>query len=96
LRPASATYKQWVGVELNEDDHRMLYVPKDFAHGFLTLRDESEVTYLVSQSYQPDYEAGLRWDDPAFGIEWPKDVALAEISDRDRTWPDYVEKSGSA
>lgn len=88
LRPASPTYKTWIGVELSAANHRMLYVPEGFAHGFLTLEDEVEVTYQVSQFYTPEAERGARWDDPAFGIEWPLPVSV--ISDKDCGWPDYV------
>lgn len=88
LRPDSRTYKHWIGVELSANNHRMLYVPADFAHGFITLEDNTEVTYLVSESYTPGAERGLRWDDPQFGIEWPRPVEV--ISDKDARWPDYV------
>ncbi len=87
LRPDSPTHKQWVGVELSQENHRMLYVPEGFAHGYQSLRDQTEVFYLVSSFYAPDAEAGIRYDDPAFGIEWPLDVAA--ISEKDRRWADY-------
>lgn len=87
LRKDSPTYKQWVGVELTEHNYKMLYVPEDFAHGFITLEDNTEVTYLVSQFYTPGAEAGIRWDDPAFGIELPIDPVI--ITDKDRTHPNY-------
>jgi len=88
LRPDSSTYKQWLGVELTSVNYRMLYVPKGFAHGFITLEDNVEVAYQVSQFYTPEAEGGVRYDDPAFGIEWPVEVAI--ISDKDKSWPDYV------
>ncbi len=88
LRPASATYRSWLGVELNTDNRRMLYVPEGFAHGFITLEDAVEVTYQVSQFYTPEAERGVRWDDPAFGIEWP--LTPKVISDKDKRWPDYA------
>jgi dTDP-4-dehydrorhamnose 3,5-epimerase len=88
LRPDSPTRSRWVGVELTSENRRMLYVPKGFAHGFQTLEDDTEIFYLVSEFYTPEAEGGARWDDPAFGIEWPLG-APAEISDKDRTWPDY-------
>jgi dTDP-4-dehydrorhamnose 3,5-epimerase len=88
LRPASATYRSWLGVELNTDNRRMLYVPEGFAHGFITLEDAVEVTYQVSQFYTPEAERGVRWDDPAFGIEWP--LTPTVISDKDKGWPDYT------
>lgn len=87
LRKDSPTYKQWFGVELTDQNYKMLYVPKDFAHGYLTLSEEAEVTYLVSEFYTPGAESGLRYNDPAFGIEWPAEIKL--ISDKDREWEDY-------
>jgi dTDP-4-dehydrorhamnose 3,5-epimerase len=87
LRPDSATYKHWTGVELTADNYRMFYVPEDFAHGFLTLTDNTEITYQVSQFYAPGSEKGIRFDDPAFNIQWPLEVSV--ISDKDRTWPDF-------
>ena len=77
----------WVAVELSENTPRMLYVPKGIAHGFLTLADNTVVTYLLSEEYRSDVEAGVRWNDPALAIEWPIDVQV--ISERDRSWPDY-------
>lgn len=87
LRPDSPTYKQWLGVELTAENYRMLYVPEGFAHGFQTLADNVEVTYQVSQFYTPQAEGGLRYNDPAFGIEWPVQVQV--ISDKDQNWPDF-------
>lgn len=87
LRPDSPTYKQWIGVELTESNYKMLYVPEDFAHGFMTLEDNSEVTYLVSQFYTPGAEAGIRWNDPAFGIDWPMKPTV--ISEKDQNHPNY-------
>ena len=87
LRKASPTYKQWLGVELKANDYKLLYVPGGFAHGFQTLEDDTEVVYQVSQFYTPGAEAGLRWNDPAFNIEWP--LVVQVISDKDRNWPDY-------
>ncbi len=88
LRPDSLTYRQWVGVQLTADNRKMLYVPEGFAHGFESLEDDTEVFYQVSQFYSPAHERGVRYDDPAFGIEWPIDVRV--ISDKDRSWPDHV------
>jgi dTDP-4-dehydrorhamnose 3,5-epimerase len=85
LRPESATWGQWLGVELTADNHRQLYVPEGFAHGFVTLMDDTEVTYQVSAFFAPEAEGGVRWDDPAFAIEWPVDVL--EMSEKDRHWP---------
>lgn len=82
LRPASSSYLQWTGMELSADNHRAMYVPEGCAHGFLTLADASEVFYQMSVDYHPDAAAGVRWDDPAFGIAWPRrDVIMSE---RDR------------
>jgi dTDP-4-dehydrorhamnose 3,5-epimerase len=89
LRKESPTYKQWVAVELTEDNSRMLYIPKGFAHGFQTLADNTEIFYQMSEFYHPESASGVRWNDPAFGIKWPAgDRAI--ISDRDRNWPDYT------
>jgi dTDP-4-dehydrorhamnose 3,5-epimerase len=87
LRPDSPTYMQWLGVELSAENYKMLYVPEGFAHGFQTLVDNTEVTYQVSQFYTPEAEGGVRYNDPAFGIEWPLEVQV--ISDKDQSWPDY-------
>ena len=87
LRPDSPTYKRHIGIELSAANYRMLQVPKGCANAFLTLQDETEVTYLVSEFYAPATERGVRWDDPAFDIAWP--FAPAVISDKDRSWPDY-------
>lgn len=88
LRPDSPTYMQWTSVELTADNHRMLYIPKNFAHGFQTLDDNTEVTYQVSEVYTPAAERGIRFDDPAFGIKWP--LAVEVISDKDRNWADFL------
>ena len=87
LRKDSPTYKQWVGVELTDENYKALYVPKDFAHGYLSLTDGAEVTYMVSAFYTPGAESGLRYNDPAFGIEWP--IAIEVISEKDAAWEDY-------
>jgi dTDP-4-dehydrorhamnose 3,5-epimerase len=85
IRPGSATYLKHYGVELAEGDGRELYVPDGFAHGFQTLRDASEVHYMLSTRYVPDAASGFRWDDPAFELSWPRPITV--ISDRDRKWP---------
>jgi dTDP-4-dehydrorhamnose 3,5-epimerase len=87
LRPDSATRGRWEGFELSAANGRMLYVPEGFAHGYQTLEDMSEVAYLVSHPYTPGAESGLRHDDPAFGIAWPRPVTM--ISDKDAGWPAY-------
>ena len=85
LRTASPTFKQWVGVELTARNRLMLYIPKDFAHGFQTLEDQTEVFYQMSEVYAPESARGVRWNDPAFGIDWP--LAVTAISQRDREHP---------
>jgi dTDP-4-dehydrorhamnose 3,5-epimerase len=89
LRPDSAGYKRWIGVELTAENRKALYVPRGFAHGFQTLEDDTEAFYMVSEFYTPEAEAGVRWDDPAFGIEWPFDQP-SEISEKDQLWPDFI------
>jgi dTDP-4-dehydrorhamnose 3,5-epimerase len=88
LRPNSPTYKQWLGTELTAENYKMLYVPEDFAHGFQTLENDTEVVYQVSQFYSPQSERGVRYNDPAFGIKWPVDVQV--ITDKDNNWADYA------
>lgn len=91
LRKESSSYKQWIGIELSASNRKSLYVPEGFAHGYLTLEDNCEVFYQVSQYYSGAHERGARWDDKAFAIEWPKlDVDLI-ISDKDKSWPDFEE-----
>jgi len=85
VRPDSPTYRQWVGVELNAEAERMLYMGTGIAHGFLTMVPDTEVDYLMGAPYVADAAAGLRWDDPAIGIDWPAAPAL--ISERDATFP---------
>lgn len=81
-RSQSETCGQWVGVELTAQNRRMLYVPKGFAHGYLTLKPNSEIFYQVSQFYQPNSESGFRFDDPTIGIQWPIPVALMSAKDQ--------------
>jgi dTDP-4-dehydrorhamnose 3,5-epimerase len=88
LRVDSPTFKKHVAVVLDAGTHRMLYVPEGVAHGFQTLEDETEVFYQMSEFYAPDHAKGVRWDDPAFGIQWPADERT--ISVRDRTYPDFT------
>jgi dTDP-4-dehydrorhamnose 3,5-epimerase len=88
LRRHSPTFKQWTSVELTALNHLMLYVPVDFAHGFQTLEDDTEVTYQVSSVYHPESSTGIRWDDPAFGIPWPEGERV--IIARDRLYPDFI------
>jgi dTDP-4-dehydrorhamnose 3,5-epimerase len=84
LRPESATYLDHVAVELTEDNHRALFVPERFAHGYQVLADETETSYQVGEFYTPDAEGGLRYDDPQLGLDWP--LPVAEISEKDRGW----------
>lgn len=85
IRENSPTYGQWYGAELSAKNHRMMYVPKGFAHSFLTLEDDTEAFYLVSEFYAPDCERGLRWNDPFFGIQWPLQPTV--LSPKDSQWP---------
>jgi dTDP-4-dehydrorhamnose 3,5-epimerase len=89
LRPDSPTYRQWVGVELTAENRRMIYIPGDCGHGFQTLEDDSEVFYMVSNPYDPASGRGFRWNDPAFGVEWPE-AAEPILIERDRNYPDYT------
>jgi dTDP-4-dehydrorhamnose 3,5-epimerase len=85
LRPESPTYLEHVEVELSADNHRGIYVPERFAHGYQALEDKSETSYQVGEFYTPGCEGGLRYDDPAFGLSWP--LPVTEISEKDRSWP---------
>lgn len=84
LRASSPTFGQWVGVELSAANHRMFWVPEGFAHGFLTLEDDTDFLYKCTAPYAPKSEYTLAWDDPAVGIEWPLDGLNPVISDKDR------------
>jgi len=88
LRPASATFGRWHAEELTADNHRMLYIPRGFAHGYLTLADDTEVFYLVGHRYVPESGRGVRWDDPAFAIQWPFQPSVISAADRSHAlWP---------
>lgn len=89
LRPDSATFKQWVGVELTAENRLMVYVPADCGHGFQTLVDNAEVFYMVSALYVPDSGRGVRWNDPSFAIQWP-DVGKRVLIQRDREYSDFI------
>jgi dTDP-4-dehydrorhamnose 3,5-epimerase len=85
LRPGSSTYGKWYGVELTADNGRMLYVPEQCAHGYQTLQQDTEMHYLTSAFYTPGAATGVRFDDPAFAIQWP--LTPTVISQQDRNWP---------
>jgi dTDP-4-dehydrorhamnose 3,5-epimerase len=87
LRAQSPTFKNWIAVVLTAEKRNMLYIPEGCAHGFLTLEDDSEVFYQMSDFYDVESARGVRWDDPAFHVAWPQKVAV--ISERDRTYPAF-------
>ena len=87
IRTNSASFKSWFGIELSEENRRMLYVPEGFAHGYQTLFDNCEVFYQVTEYYQPNHEYGIRWNDPVFDIKWPLHATI--VSDKDKTYPDF-------
>jgi dTDP-4-dehydrorhamnose 3,5-epimerase len=91
LRKESPTFKAWFAIELSADNRLALYVPEGCAHGFLTLADDTEVLYQMSEFWAPAASRGARFDDPAFGIEWPGEIVV--INDRDRTYPDFEDVS---
>ena len=85
MRKESETFSEWFGIELSEVNRKSLYVPKGFAHGYITLVDNSELFYLTTEYYSPDFERGIRWDDPKFNIKWP--IVPVEISEKDSAHP---------
>ncbi|HWZ99320.1 MAG TPA: dTDP-4-dehydrorhamnose 3,5-epimerase [Candidatus Dormibacteraeota bacterium] len=85
LRPGSETYGKWHGAELTAENGRMLFLPEHCAHGYQTLEDKTEMHYMASQFYTPAAARGVRFDDPAFNIQWPLPVTM--ISEQDRNWP---------
>jgi dTDP-4-dehydrorhamnose 3,5-epimerase len=87
LRPESPTFKMWAAATLTAENRQAFYVPEGCAHGFITLDDNTEVFYQISEPYRPGAGSGVRWNDPAFGIVWPAEVRV--ISERDRTYPDF-------
>jgi dTDP-4-dehydrorhamnose 3,5-epimerase len=87
LRPGSPSHGRWQGFTLSAANGHMLYVPEGFAHGYQTLEDDTEVAYRVSHPYTPGAETGLRWNDPAFAIAWPRPVTM--LSEKDAAWPDF-------
>lgn len=88
LRKESPTHKKWFCAELSPDNGLSLLIPKGFAHGFITLEDNSDVLYQIDGVYDAAAASGIKWDDPVIGIKWPRDIAV--ISDRDREWPSYA------
>jgi dTDP-4-dehydrorhamnose 3,5-epimerase len=93
LRPGSPTRSRWLGVELTAENGRALYIPEGFAHGFVTLADETDVFYQMSAFYEPSAARGVRWNDPAFGITWPVEAPI--VHPRDAGYPDYAPREGS-
>lgn len=92
LRPSSPTYLAWMGTELTAENRRLVWVPEGCAHGYLTLAADSEVYYLTSHRYVPDAATGVRFDDPAFSIDWPRNVEV--VAPRDVEWPDFADEAG--
>jgi dTDP-4-dehydrorhamnose 3,5-epimerase len=90
LRPESPSYRRWYAVELSSDRRNAVYVPRGVAHGFQTLTDESELLYMIDRPYEPEAARGVRWDDPAFAIDWPDASGDRIISARDRSYPAYA------
>ena len=88
LRPASKTYLQWIGETLSEENGLGLYIGPGLAHGFQTLREDTDVLYQITPAYTPGYAAGIRWDDPAFKISWPSPTPF--MSERDAAYPDWT------
>jgi dTDP-4-dehydrorhamnose 3,5-epimerase len=89
LRSNSNSYKKWFSIELTSDNHKMLYVPKGFAHGFLTLEDNSEIFYQMSDYFVPESARGIHWNDPSIGIKWP--FIPSVISERDNSYPPIIQ-----
>jgi len=89
LRPESPTFCDWHGVRLSAESGRGFYIPAGLAHGFQTLTDDSEVVYQMGQPYVPEAARGVRWDDPAFGIQWPAVEGERTISAKDRGYADF-------
>lgn len=89
LRPASPTFRQWVGVELTAENRRQFFIPEGFAHGFQTIEENTELFYQVSDYYTPELSGGVRWNDPAFAVEWPH--AARTIVARDEQYPDFAQ-----
>lgn len=91
VRRGSPTYAQWVGVELSAENYRQLFIPRGFAHGFITLTDNVEVQYKADNLYAPDCDGNIRWDDPAIGVAWP--LTPTVLSEKDANAPLLAERS---
>jgi len=87
LRPSSPRFKEWYAAVLSEENRKTLYIPEGCAHGLMTLEDDTEVLYQMNEFYSAESARGVRWNDPAFGVDWPGSVEV--ISDRDRNYPDF-------
>jgi dTDP-4-dehydrorhamnose 3,5-epimerase len=87
LRPDSPSYRRWISTSLTADNGHLLYIPRGCAHGFVTLTDDAVVDYQISDFHHPESASGVRYDDPAFGVEWPMEPVV--INARDRAWPAY-------
>ena len=87
LRKNSSTFTKWEGFELSEDNHKMLYIPKGFAHGFQTMEDNSEIFYQMSEFFMPEYSSGIKWNDPAFEVAWPLPISI--ISKKDLSYSNF-------
>lgn len=91
LRSKSPTYKKWTSFELTEKNHKLIYVPEGFAHGLMTLEDDTEIFYQVSQKYMPEFERIIKWNDPTFNISWPMSPKV--ISEKDKSAKFFTDKS---
>lgn len=91
IRPGSPTLGRWVGATLGADEPRLLFVPRGFAHGYLTLTDDCAVAYKVSDYYAPESEGGLAWNDPALAIDWPLPASAITTNPRDAAWPPFAD-----
>ena len=89
LRADSPTFKDWFAIELTAKNRKMLYIPERFAHGFQTLKNNTEVFYQMSEYYSPEHSRGIRWNDPSFSIQWPENKRI--ISKRDQQYPDFLQ-----
>lgn len=91
IRPGSPSFGKWVGLALSADEPRLLFVPRGFAHGYLTLTDDTAVSYKVTDYYAPQAEGGLAWNDPALAIDWPLPSGAISTNARDARWPPLAE-----